>query len=208
MINIQNKTHDVITTPEYGNQFDVSNEHLALLRSNINKKGKIIDIGANLGLMAILLSENIENTGVICIEPSLETTNILRKNVPNAEVYNCAMSNFNGIGYIQSHGGHQSYRLNKNTGSEKVETRTLDSFNFKDVSLIKIDVEGSEYDVIEGAQDTIKNERPIILCEHHRDLCSVDKLFSIINKINYNIIYLDPENSHPVKTYILVPKNL
>jgi hypothetical protein len=98
--------------------------------------------------------------------------------------------------------------LNKNTGSEKVETRTLDSFNFKDVSLIKIDVEGSEYDVIEGAQDTIKNERPIILCEHHRDLCSVDKLFSIINKINYNIIYLDPENSHPVKTYILVPKNL
>ena len=56
MINIQNKTHDVITTPEYGNLFDMPNEHLSLLRSNTNKKGKIIDIGANLGLMAILLS--------------------------------------------------------------------------------------------------------------------------------------------------------
>ena len=105
-----------------------------LLKNNVNKKGKIIDIGANIGLFSILLSDNIENTGTICIEPSLFTANILKQNVqnvPNAEVYNCAISNFDGVGYIQNYGGHQTYRLNKNTGSEKVETRTLDSFNFK-----------------------------------------------------------------------------
>lgn len=211
MINIQNKLYDIITTPEYGNIFHMPQEHLDLLKNNVNKKGKIIDIGANIGLFSILLSDNIENTGTICIEPSLFTANILKQNVqnvPNAEVYNCAISNFDGVGYIQNYGGHQTYRLNKNTGSEKVETRTLDSFNFKNISLIKIDVEGSEYDVIEGSQETIKNERPIMLCEHHTDICSVEKLFSIINKINYDIIYLEPPNLGVVTTYILVPKNL
>jgi FkbM family methyltransferase len=42
---------------------------------------------------------------------------------------------------------------------------TLDSFNIQDVGFIKIDVEGYEYEVIQGAEQTIKTFRPVIIVE-------------------------------------------
>jgi hypothetical protein len=41
----------------------------------------------------------------------------------------------------------------------------LDLFKFNDVDFIKIDVEGSELEVLHGARETIKNNSPIILIE-------------------------------------------
>ena len=43
--------------------------------------------------------------------------------------------------------------------------RTLDSYNFKDVNAIKIDVEGSELLVMQGAKDTIERCRPSVQVE-------------------------------------------
>ena len=50
-----------------------------------------------------------------------------------------------------------------------VELRTLDSFNLADVDLIKMDVEGFEAMVIEGARETLLRCRPIVCCEQKRD---------------------------------------
>ncbi len=46
-----------------------------------------------------------------------------------------------------------------------VQTKPLDEFNFKDVGLIKIDVEGAEDAVLDGAINTIKNNMPVIIIE-------------------------------------------
>ena len=46
-----------------------------------------------------------------------------------------------------------------------VEIRTLDSYAFDDVSLIKIDVEGMEMAVLRGAVETIERHRPYIYAE-------------------------------------------
>ncbi|HEV2927277.1 MAG TPA: FkbM family methyltransferase, partial [Propionibacteriaceae bacterium] len=43
--------------------------------------------------------------------------------------------------------------------------RTLDSFDFRDVALLKIDVEGMEQAVIRGGLDTIARSRPVIYAE-------------------------------------------
>jgi len=42
---------------------------------------------------------------------------------------------------------------------------TLDSFAFDDVSFIKIDVEGAELDVLEGARQTVERHRPRLVVE-------------------------------------------
>lgn len=50
-------------------------------------------------------------------------------------------------------------------GGDRAELRTLDSFGFRNVSFIKIDVEGFEDQVLDGARQTIQRNRPAILIE-------------------------------------------
>ena len=46
-----------------------------------------------------------------------------------------------------------------------VELKTLDSYGFDDVDIIKIDVEGHEFDVVQGAEQTIIKNRPVVQLE-------------------------------------------
>jgi len=54
-----------------------------------------------------------------------------------------------------------------NTGYQRVSVpqKTLDSYNYTDVDIIKIDVEGYELQVLEGASNTIAQNRPIVQIE-------------------------------------------
>jgi FkbM family methyltransferase len=51
------------------------------------------------------------------------------------------------------------------SGGDGAELRSLDSFHFERVSLLKIDVETYEDEVLDGAVDTIRRNRPVILIE-------------------------------------------
>ena len=46
-----------------------------------------------------------------------------------------------------------------------VQLRTLDSYEFEDVDIIKIDVEGHEFDVVRGAEQTILKYHPVVQLE-------------------------------------------
>ena len=50
-------------------------------------------------------------------------------------------------------------------GGDRAELRPLDSFGFQNVSLLKIDVEGFEDEVLAGAERLIRDNRPVILIE-------------------------------------------
>lgn len=58
--------------------------------------------------------------------------------------------------------GHSRF---SDTGTENVQVKTLDSYNFKSVDIIKIDVEGYELFVLQGARETIKRCHPVIQLE-------------------------------------------
>jgi FkbM family methyltransferase len=53
---------------------------------------------------------------------------------------------------------------------DKVERRTIDSFQFNDVDLIKLDAEGYEEIIARGAEQTIRRWRPTIVIEQKRDM--------------------------------------
>ena len=72
--------------------------------------------------------------------------------------------------------------------SYDVKLNKLDKFELENVSLIKIDVEGFELQVILGALSTIKRCKPIIIVEISNQNTS-KKLIQILKKIGYNIHY-------------------
>lgn len=94
----------------------------------------------------------------------------------NITVHEVALSNSN-IGSIDildhtDHGGHNhvvidstDLKLRPSQQLVKVPVRTIDSYNFESVDAIKIDVEGSELLVIQGAKDTIDRCRPSVQVE-------------------------------------------
>ena len=51
---------------------------------------------------------------------------------------------------------------------DQIETVTIDSLNLLDVVLIKLDIEGMEYQALNGAVETIKHSQPLIAFEHHK----------------------------------------
>lgn len=67
-----------------------------------------------------------------------------------------------------------------------VSVKTLDGFEFKEVDLIKIDVEGMELQVLEGSMQTLMKWRPVVLFENKRSRYN-KKLVVFFNEINYNI---------------------
>ena len=59
-----------------------------------------------------------------------------------------------------------TYHITKSNGP--IEIRTLDSYNFQDVDVIKIDVEGFEVPLLDGAKETILSNRPWIQIEANK----------------------------------------
>jgi hypothetical protein len=57
--------------------------------------------------------------------------------------------------------------FNSSSRENTFQTKTLDSFNFDRIDLLKIDVEGFEYDVLNGAVNTIRRLKPKIILETH-----------------------------------------
>lgn len=89
---------------------------------------------------------------------------------------------------------------------------TLDSFNFKDIALIKIDVECTEDPVLEGAYQTIMDSRPVIIIELMGGFgcnltpeiqAKINKSISILNFMGYRVskIWIDDYLALPNEKY-------
>ena len=64
----------------------------------------------------------------------------------------------------------------------KIKTAKLDNFNFKNISFIKIDVEGHELKLLKGAKKIFKVNKPDCLIEiKKKNLLKVKKFFNDLN---------------------------
>lgn len=138
----------------------------------------LIDVGSEDGNYAMLLDFNKN----YCFEPNkkmccLINTNMwLRNKVDNTFVYNIGLGDkendfsvFNG--FAEENSGIYEVAMDMvNSGRNKIgviEKTTLDSFNIRNVGLIKVDTEGNDYFVLRGGIHTIiENDFPPILFEN------------------------------------------
>ena len=137
------------------------------------KKSTLIDVGANIGNHSMFFSDHFKK--IVAIEPYDKIFKVLKLNTEktkNIKILNYAISDNNYNSYlnikISNLSGTNLIKKPKKK-SKKVICKKLDSIIKKTekIALIKIDVEGHELKVIKGALNVIKNNKPIILFEHH-----------------------------------------
>lgn len=149
-------------------------QFLEFVRDNYYFQNTIIDIGANIGNHSRYFSEFLNSKYVISFEPFKENFELLKFNMKGREglQINLALGDKDGElslynSETDNNGGYSFKKYNTSfLVDEKVAVKTLDSFNFSDVSMIKIDVEGFEEEVLNGSIDTITKNKPIIFVEN------------------------------------------
>ena len=166
-----------------------------LLDKNMNS----IDIGSNIGSFTYFFS--LKSNSVFAFEPNPFCYKIfLKRKIRNSILYKFALSKncFKtklffpekniGCGTIEKENIKTMYMKNKNYIKKmEVDVKTLDAFNFKSVSLIKIDVEGHEFDVLKGSIKTINNNLPsfVIEIEERHKKRNIKKISKFFSKKNY-----------------------
>lgn len=133
-----------------------------------------IDVGANKGVYTRLLANLASH--VHAFEPNPKAFRWLNRALPdNVTTHPIALSNSDGRAdlYLPQRGKGFSNQLGSLSAMKAdaphakltVQTRTLDSCALSDVGFIKIDVEGFELQVLEGARRTIMHSKPVLLIE-------------------------------------------
>lgn len=148
---------------------------------NILKLGDkeiIADLGAYNG---DTVEEFLKATGgtaekIYALEPDRKNFAKLVRNtehLPFVDARNVAAYKENTFLNFKKSAGRQSKISDE---GEKIQAITVDSLNDKTISLLKMDIEGSELDAIAGAENTIKAYKPkLYICAYHRN----EDMFSI-----------------------------
>jgi FkbM family methyltransferase len=144
---------------------------LERFRQHVPRGATIIDAGANIGNHSVYFARVCGARQIYAFEPMRETFKILSR---NAEI--------NAMDRIQCHNFALGARLGRadlrqysaaNIGATRLESdeegfyevRPLDSLQFTELNLIKMDVEGAQISVLVGARETLARHKPLIWIE-------------------------------------------
>jgi len=176
-----------------------------LYKTLLNENDVVIDIGAYIGTHTLPLSHFSKK--VYAFEGNDDIFSFLNKNIEtnnitNITPFNVVLSNSNNLLKFYERNTGTSRVSNKliKGNCKVVEPKILDDLipNDEKIKLIKIDVEGHEFEVLEGAKNIIEKSRPIILIEVFKK--NLNKLNEWSEANNYIITSLKGED------YLLEPQ--
>lgn len=170
----------------------------------------VIDVGANIGAHTIPMAKAVGAGGhVLAFEPQRMIFNMLCGNIAlnaliNVKPFMNAVGNEPGvtdvpimnINKINNFGGVSLTACPKSVSCEPVPVVTIDNFALAKCHFLKIDVEGMEQSVIEGATQLLKRCCPIIYVENDRVNKSEPLIRTILNK-GYRLYWHAPPLFNP-----------
>jgi len=136
----------------------------------------VLDVGANIGHYTHRLSDLVGAEGrVVAIEPmpltfELLSANVARFNHQNVTLINVAASSAAGVVRMELPQGNFYRASVSGKGSHVVLAIPADSLGLEQrITLVKLDVEGHEYDALLGMRNLIARHRPTLIVEHSGD---------------------------------------
>jgi len=164
--------------------------HYMWIRDRLRPGDTVLDCGANLGLFATMMAARVGPTGAVhAFEPSPRARHDLARVVhlnelswvvisPFAVADKCGQATFCDVleNDVRREASHLStaVRFTANLAKQSIEvpTITLDRYLAETgvrPRLVKIDVEGAELEVLDGARDCLRRFRPLLVIEIHPD---------------------------------------
>ena len=166
---------------------DIWEKHIVrAMQTHIEPGSTVIDVGAYIGIHSMLMGRLAGEAGkVYAFEPQRKVYRELVHNIALngmedvvvplrfalgaeagvVEMDPPTVKGSDGLGLAGSPPLLVESAVKVGAGGDKAEMRPLDDFGFTNVSLLKIDVEGLEDPVLEGATRTIAENRPVVILE-------------------------------------------
>lgn len=181
----------------------------AFLRSVCREGDTILDLGAHIGLFSVLFARLVGKSGrVFAFEPTPQTNAVLRETI---ELNNCqkivevrpeAVARTSGEAILFDTGtagsnANSLVKTERHNSGVKVKTVSIDDFvrarNLR-VNCLKIDVEGAELRVLEGASQTLLEQRPVIhLALHPQPIKqgedSLEEIWDLLEGLGFSISF-------------------
>lgn len=181
--------------PYIGKSFELygqySEAEVAMMRRFVGVGGTAVEVGANIGDLTIPLAGMVGESGrVFAIESHPETFNVL-----------CANLALNGIRHTKPINAFIASRGDVDTGSAvwgphaytgttwTPQIVSLDSLELHACDLVKIDVDGSELDVLRSGEMQIERFRPVLYFENDVKAASADLLTFAIEQLGYDLYW-------------------
>jgi len=172
--------------------------------TSLEPKGSFIDIGAYTGIYGIWASK--QGYRAFCFEPHTDNytrliENVKKNNEP-VTCYNIALSDKAGVSSLNvnsnvglTSGGSLSTGIRNHNEALKVKKEVYDRFARGDESVIKIDVEGHELNVLKGMSTVLEFERPVLIVEV-LDRQHENEIVFYLNQFDYSLhSILDERNA-------------
>ena len=177
-----------------------------------------LDIGAKVGMYTYRLLKHSKK--VIAFEPHPLMAHILKNSFsPLVAIETLAISDQSGFSTLRipfcpfgfPRYGRSTIEKENNLSFEglkdfhevKIETKCLDDYDFENIGFVKIDVEGHELAVLNGAKDLIQKCQPIFLIEANDHHCpgSVQELEDFFKNLKYLGLFLENQSMKPIGQY-------
>ena len=181
----------------------------------ITEGAVVYDIGANVGYYSLMAAVVAGVSGhVYAFEPLPRNVDYLRKHVAlnkledRITVFDVAVSDQTGEAAFDL-GASTSMGHLAESGEIKVKMARLDDLliegQVKPPDYMKVDVEGAEFDVLNGARELLAKHKPVIFLDtHNRE--AHNATVKLLNEFNYEIVCLDGKPLPESKELIASPK--
>jgi len=184
---------------------------------NLPQNSNCLDIGANIGNHTNTFSPYFKK--IYAFEPNPVVQLLLRANTmgKNVDVIECGLSNQKCmLPFTQNFSNLGASRISdrKTEGGQSIQVERLDNVvadrGIKDVSFIKIDVEGHEKQVLEGGLEFLKREQPIIAMESlfGNDTTTGKQITQLLANIGYSHFYQPIPKSALIRLLAPIPSKL
>jgi len=177
--NKKNMSNGLLNKCYFGDETILS----VIKKTSDQKKVFLLDCGSNYGFYSFYVASLSLGNQVLAFEASPETFNSFKANLElnnfrNIDCRNLAISEVSGkfISFYESYNDWESSATHnkfKNNKIVNIETTTIDQeLSKKDLSnfvvIIKLDIEGNEFNAIEGGKVSILKYEPLIIIELSR----------------------------------------